>query len=150
ADLIEEGIGRDQVLLAVAVEVPHCHGSRPSPGAVVDGALEGAGAGAQKNGDVAGAVIYDGQVLLAVAVEVPHRHSLRHVSDGVVDGVLKSAIAVAQQSSGVVAVIVGSGQVGFAVAVEVPHRHGNGPGCGEVSRGGEVDGAEQGPVFERL
>src|SRR5262249_38215621 len=135
-----------QVLLAVAVEVPHRHGDRPLPDAVVDGGGEGAVALAQQHADGAAAEGGSGQVWLAGAVEGAPRHGERPLRHAVVDGAGEGAVALAQQHADGVAARVGKGQVLvrhgqvlFAVAVEVSYRHGGriGPDGGGVGGGGE-------------
>ena len=70
-------VGHGQVLLAVAVEVPHRHGIRISPRGEVDGAAKVPLPVPSSIDDVVANEVGHGQVLLAVAVEVPHRHGTR-------------------------------------------------------------------------
>src|SRR6266851_2513627 len=109
--------------MAIAVEVPHRHGTGTKPGGEVAGGLETAVAVAQQHTHGAAAPVGHGEVEMAIAVKVPHRHGLGIASGGEGAGSLEAAVAVAQQhthapsSEGPVSAGVGHDKVEMAVAV---------------------------------
>src|SRR5262249_18344822 len=126
---------RDNVELAVPVDVRHRHLDRDGGRDEVLGGLEGAVAVAQQHTHPvvgAGGVGRD-EIEVAVAIHVGYRQAIGIRIGGDVGGGLEGAVAVAEEHADVIAPLVGSGNVEAAVAVDVGDHH-----IVRVLAGGEV------------
>src|SRR5262249_11745218 len=132
-----------EVLVAVAVEVPHHHRAGIGADGVVDRSLERAVATVQEYADVVAVIVGHGQVVQAVLIEVPCRHRAGIVAGSVAPGRDEGAVTVPQQHAHAVAqsIRVGHGEIEVAVAVEVPRRQRRGNGAH-----GERAASPEGPV----
>src|SRR5438552_1705269 len=110
--------------MAVAVEVPHGHGTGTVPGTEASPCLEGAVAVAQQHAHrfvnqsqilvlvvVLGAETRDSEVEMAIAIKVPRRHGAGTEPGREVASRLKGTVTVAQQHTYRVAARVGHGEV---------------------------------------
>ena len=116
-------VGRDQVELPVAVEIPGDH----APANVIGGGAgrvilmrpERAVAVAEQHGDALRAVVGDGSVELPVAIQVREHQELRMGAGGVIGPGLKLPAAEPQENRDGVVVFVRAHEIRVAVAIEV-------------------------------
>src|SRR5260370_18610815 len=114
-------IPRDQILLAIAIEIGNGRG--PVAIATAEGLwrLESSIPVAQQQRNRTVSLVGHSQILLALALEVAYGHARRVSAYTVVLSRLERSIAVAQQHGDIVGSFVVYGQIGLAVIVEVAH-----------------------------
>ena len=130
-DLAGELVGDHDIVVIVAVEVPHSDRNRIEPGEHGKLPDEPTEAVADQDRDGILAPVGDHQVIVSVAVEVPDRDRLRIAAEVNRFGdEPEPAAPVADQPPGTVVVVVGDRKVLVRVAAELSHRHQKGRSWG--------------------